>query len=308
MEALARPYWAKKAKVLQENSDMGGIQWTKYILDKCNFDLNGGSCTVNLDGDVRTIIFFSLKKATSPTVLTSDEFLQIATPSIDSEPTPFVEASDKPNYSENVDIASGTVLQTAPFTDSDGKVKQLTFNFGRDSSGATTVTVTETPRPDLNPGSPSAPNPGGSTGSNPGSNTGGQPGSDGSPGSDGQPKPNPNPNPDPNEKPEEKPQEGFLCSLFPDILACQKMGEPDESIFDDIQIPQVVNDTTWQPDNFLPFDGVCPQPKSFHVVGREFRIDFSPLCSFMENVRFMILLAFTVAAAYISFGGLRSDK
>ena len=91
-------------------------------------------------------------------------------------------------------------------------------------------------------------------------------------------------------------------------LACQLMGEPDESIFDDIEIPQAVNDTTWQPDNFLPLNGVCPQPKIFHVVGREFRIDYSPLCSFLENVRFMILLAFTVAAAYISFGGLRSDK
>ena len=99
-----------------------------------------------------------------------------------------------------------------------------------------------------------------------------------------------------------------MCSLFPDILACFYFFLSDESIYDDIQLPQVVDDTTWQPDNFLPLNGVCPQPKIFHVVGREFRIDYSPLCSFLENVRFMILLAFTVAAAYISFGGLRSDK
>ena len=277
-------------------------QWTKYILNKCNFDLNGGQCSVIYDGNVRSPILFSLKEKASSTVLSSDEFLQIATPSIDAKPTAFVEAADRPNYSENVEIASGTVLQTAPFTDSDGQVKQLTFNFGRDSSGATTVIVTETPRPDLNSGSPSAPNPGGQPGSDD------SPRSDGAPGSDSQPKPNPNPNPNPNDKPDEKPQEGFLCSLFPDILACQQMGEPDESIFADIQIPQAVNDTTFQPDNFLPLNGVCPQPKSFHVVGREFRIDYSPLCSFLENVRMMILLAFTVAAAYISFGGLRSDK
>ena len=282
-----------------------------------NGSLYTGICEVVKNGDERALAIWRIEENRDK-VITQSEFDEIIGPQADQSPDRFVNATayqsgEVPGESEaGVTVLNNTTAQSLPYTNANGQVVQTVWNFTTIINAAgqpeTRVTSHDVPRPDLQPDSPQAPSTGGSTGSNPGSNTGGQPGSDGSPGSDGQPKPNPNPNPDPNEKPDEKPQEGFLCSLFPDILACQLMGEPDESIFDDIEIPQAVNDTTWQPDNFLPLNGVCPQPKIFHVVGREFRIDYSPLCSFLENVRFMILLAFTVAAAYISFGGLRSDK
>ena len=283
------------------NNAMSELLTTDYLKGYEAYKPNGstpyGGCTVIKNGDVRNFGSWRIEKNTNKSI-TQSEFDDIIGPHADQSPSKFVNATasqsgEVPGESEaGVTVLNNTTAQSLPYTNANGQVVQTIWNFTTINNAAgqpeTRVTSHDVPRPDLDPDSPQAPSTGGSTGS------------------DGQPKPNPNP--DPNEKPDEKPQEGFLCSLFPDILACQKMGEPDESIFDDIAIPQVVNDTTWQPDNFLPLNGVCPQPKIFHVVGRQFSIDYSPLCSFMENVRMMILLAFTVAAAYISFGGLRSDK
>lgn len=265
----------------------------KYTsLKQCvNKDANGNSI---LEGfTVRTLPYAHIAE------MTQEDFDKLMEPVADMNPSEYIDKSRPLPESEvpgiktdEVKIPEGTVAQTSPYTNEQGEAEQTRWDFGADSEGKTTVKESRIPRPDIEPDSSGAPRPNPNPDSNPNPN----------------PDPDGNPNPNPNDKPDEKPQEGFLCSLFPDILACQQMGEPDESIFEDIQIPQVVDDTTWQPDNFLPLDGVCPQPKSFHVVGRQFVIDYSPLCSFFENVRFMILLAFTVAAAYISFGGLRSDK
>lgn len=285
------------------NNAMSELLATGYLKGFEDYKPNGstlyGGCTVIKKGDVRTFGFWRIEKNTNKSI-TQSEFDEIIGPHADQSPNKFVNATsyqsgEVPGEEEaGVTVPNNTKAQSSPYTNANGQVVQTVWNFTTINNAAgqpeTSVTSHDVPRPDLDPDSPEAPSTGGSTDS------------------DGQPKPNPNPDDKPDDKPDEKPQDGYLCSLFPDILACQQMGEPDESIFADIQIPQAVNDTTFQPDNFLPLNGVCPQPKIFHVVGREYSIDYSPLCSFMENVRMMILLAFTVAAAYISFGGLRSDK
>ncbi|SPY01589.1 tspB protein [Neisseria meningitidis] len=61
------------------------------------------------------------------------------------------------------------------------------------------------------------------------------------------------------------------------------MGKPEEGMFDDIKIPQVTDEKTWDSDNFLPPNGVCPQPKSFNIWGRPVQISYEPLCVFMEK-------------------------
>ena len=106
-----------------------------------------------------------------------------------------------------------------------------------------------------------------------------------------------------NDKKEES--KGLLCDFFPDILACDKMGKPEEGMFDDIKIPQVTDENTWNSDNFLPPNGVCPQPKSFNIWGRPVQISYEPLCVFMEKVRFAVLLGFIIMSAFIVFGSLR---
>ena len=250
--------------------------------------------------------------------LTPDKFLEIATNTIDSNPTPFIEGSGRPDYNEKVSVPAGTVVTIGPITPENGKPVQVTITFGQDSNGNTTAEVATTQRPDLTPGGSEAPNT--------------KPDPDPKPNPDGKPdkkpddKPEPDGNPDkrPDDDPSDKRKEdkkedkkddkkddkkeeskGLLCDFFPDILACDKMGKPEEGMFDDIKIPQVTDENTWDSDNFLPPNGVCPQPKSFNIWGRPVQRSYEPLCVFMEKVRFAVLLGFIIMSAFIVFGSLR---
>lgn len=139
---------------------------------------------------------------------------------------------------------------------------------------------------------------------------------DDNPDSDDKPDKRPDDKPDPDDDPSDKRKEdkkddkkeeskGLLCDFFPDILACDKMGKPEEGMFDAISIPQTTDDRTWSSDDFLPPNGVCPQPKSFNIWGKPVQISYEPLCVFMEKVRFAVLLGFIIMSAFIVFGSLR---
>ncbi|ENS8003163.1 T cell/B cell stimulating protein TspB, partial [Neisseria gonorrhoeae] len=47
-----------------------------------------------------------------------------------------------------------------------------------------------------------------------------------------------------------------------------------------------------------------PQPKTFHVFGRQYRASYEPLCVFAEKIRFAVLLAFIIMSAFVVFGSL----
>ena len=246
--------------------------------------------------------------------LTPDKFLEIATPKIDSNPTPFVEGTGKPEYNEKVSVPAGTVVTIGPVTPENGKPVQITITFGQDSNGNTTAEVATTQRPDLTPGGSEAPNT--------------KPDPDPTPNPDGKPDKKPDDKPEPDDNPDKRPDDdpsdkrkedkkedkkddkkeeskGLLCDFFPDILACDKMGKPEEGMFDAISIPQTTDDRTWSSDDFLPPNGVCPQPKSFNIWGKPVQISYEPLCVFMEKVRFAVLLGFIIMSAFIVFGSLR---
>lgn len=332
MERLARPYWKTKQKRLAENDNV--LDWNKYIFDRCYFNWNGGSCDVARGDDKRSVIGFSLLM-NSREVLTPQKFLEIATPKIDSNPTPFVEGTGRPGYSEGVQVSPGTVVTLGPVTGPDNKPVQIQITFGRDSNGKTTASVNTTPRPDLTPGSPAAPkanpsptpngesspSPDGKPGSQPDPTPDGSPSDktkpdpDDSPGGKDKPKPDDKPDPDGKDDPkkderpkeDDKPKEsgGLLCDVFPNILACDKMGKPEEGMFDAISIPQTTDDKTWSSDDFLPANGVCPQPKTFSVWGKTMTVSYEPLCTFAEKVRFAVLLSFIIMSAFIVFGSLK---
>ncbi|HFC8466855.1 TPA: IgG-binding virulence factor TspB family protein [Neisseria subflava] len=250
--------------------------------------------------------------------LTPDKFLEIATNTIDSNPTPFIEGSGRPGYNEKVSVPAGTVVTIGPVTPENGKPVQVTITFGQDSNGNTTAEVATTQRPDLTPGGSEAPNT--------------KPDTDPAPNPDGKPDKKPDDNPDSDDKPDKRPDDkpdsdddpsdkdkrkedkkddkkeeskGLLCDFFPDILACDKMGKPEEGMFDAISIPQTTDDRTWSSDDFLPPNGVCPQPKIFNIWGKPVQISYEPLCVFMEKVRFAVLLGFIIMSAFIVFGSLR---
>lgn len=323
MEKLAGPFWDQEKIALDK--ERGEKFWEFYSLDACYFSMNGGGCSVTYGGDGRSTISFQLYMRDTE-VLDQQTFLKIATQSIDGNPTPFVKGTGYPEYNEKVSVPAGTVVTIGPVTPENGKPVQITITFGKDSNGNTTAEVATTQRPDLDPGSPEAPNkkPDGNPDSNPDGKPDKKP--DGNP--DGKPdkKPDDNPDgnpdkkPDPDEDPSNKDKDqrkedkkndkkeeskGLLCDFFPNILACDKMGKPQEGMFDDIKIPQVTDEKTWDSDNFLPPNGVCPQPKSFNILGRPVQISYEPLCVFMEKVRFAVLLGFIIMSAFIVFGSLR---
>ena len=251
-------------------------------------------------------------------ILEEDEFLNIATSIIDGNPTPFVEGAGKPEYKEKIKVPAGTVVTIGPVTPENGKPVQITITFGQDSNGNTTAEVATTQRPDLTPGGSEAPNT--KPDPDPAPNPDGKPDKkpDDNPDSDDKPDKRPDDKPDPDDDPSDKDKrkenkkndkkeesKGLLCDFFPDILACDKMGKPEEGMFDAINIPQVTDESTWNSDNFLPPNGVCPQPKSFNIWGKPVQISYEPLCVFMEKVRFAVLLGFIIMSAFIVFGSLR---
>ena len=315
MEKLAIPFWEKEKE--KRGNPPGGVQWTKYVLDSCHFDLNGGSCDVKSGSDIRNSISFRLKMRDTQ-VLDQETFLKISTNSIDSNPTPFVEGTGKPEYNEKVSVPAGTVVTIGPVTPENGKPVQITITFGQDSNGNSTAKVETTQRPDLTPGGSEAPNTKPDPDPNP--NPDGKPDKkpDDKPDSDDKPDKRPDDKPDPDDDPSDKDKrkedkkddkkeesKGLLCDFFPDILACDKMGKPEEGMFDAISIPQTTDDRTWSSDDFLPPNGVCPQPKSFNIWGKPVQISYEPLCVFMEKVRFAVLLGFIIMSAFIVFGSLR---
>lgn len=276
---------------------------------------------------------FALKKKIKTSEPDPKSFDDLISKKVDANPDKFIKATGFPGYKEDVEVAPGTKLNIGPVTDKSGNPVQLLLSFGRDSQGKTTADVQVTPRPDLTPGSVEAPNVRPLPDTSPGTNPSNNPNPNEQPGTHPNPEPAPDTNPEPNLKPGTSPGSpvipgtspangrdgkdgqdgkdgkdgGFLCRYFPTILACQEMGKPTDGMFDDINIPQVTDDKTWSSDDFLPSNGVCPQPKTFHVFGKRYEASYQPLCVFAEKIRFAVLLAFIIMSAFVVFGSLRKE-
>lgn len=230
--------------------------------------------------------------------ITQAEFDDIILPIADKNPTPYVNASGDgegniPGASKpEVYLLPGQIVQSDPYTNPQtGLPEQARWETSDDPSAPgvkSKVRETITPRPDLKPDSPEAPR------AKPPEKEKDGAGKDKDGKSDA-------------DKDKKQGDTGGLCEKHPEILACQKMGDVKGKEFDDIKIPHVTDDRTWQPDDFLPSDGVCPQPKTFHVMGKAFSVSYEPLCEIMRQARFIILIAFILMSAYVTFGGLRKE-
>ncbi|WP_107737045.1 IgG-binding virulence factor TspB family protein [Neisseria subflava] len=310
MEKLAEPFWEKRKKELDKDSN--SKFWEYYNLDECRFNLNGGGCSVKRGSDGRSVINFTLTMRDTE-ILDNEKFLQIATPSIDGNPTPFVEGTGKPEYQENIKVPAGTVVTIGPVTPENGKPVQITITFGKDSNGNTTAEVATTQRPDLTPGGSEAPNT--KPDPNPAPNPDGKPDKkpDDKPDSDDKPDKRPDDKPDPDDDPSDKDKrkedkkddkkeesKGLLCNVFPDILACSEKGDVEEQE-EPFKIPHTNNDTTFSPDFFLPDNGVCPAPRTATYLGITMEFKYDMICNFAEMIRFLVIGIAAVAAAYIMF-------
>ena len=263
------------------------------VSPKCRWNGWGVSC------DISTLaIGYDFIKDYSEE-LTPGKFLEIATNTIDSNPTPFIEGSGRPGFNEKVSVPAGTVVTIGPVTPENGKPVQITITFGKDSNGNTTAEVATTQRPDLTPGGSEAPNT--------------KPDPDPAPNPDGKPDKRPDDKPDPDDDPSNKDKrkedkkddkkeesKGLLCNVFPDILACSEKGDVEEQE-EPFKIPHTNNDTTFSPDFFLPDNGVCPAPRTATYLGITMEFKYDMICNFAEMIRFLVIGIAAVAAAFIMF-------
>ena len=275
------------------------------VSPKCRWNGGGVSC------HIQTLALAYRFRNNYSEELTPDKFLEIATNTIDSNPTPFIEGSGRPGYNEKVSVPAGTVVTIGPVTPENGKPVQITITFGQDSNGNTTANVATTQRPDLTPGGSEAPNK--KPDPDPAPNPDGKPDKkpDDKPDSDDKPDKRPDDKPDPDDDPSDKRKEdkkddkkeeskGLLCNVFPDILACSEKGDVEEQE-EPFKIPHTNNETTFSPDFFLPDNGVCPAPRTATYLGITMEFKYDMICNFAEMIRFLVIGIAAVAAAFIMF-------
>lgn len=272
------------------------------VSPKCRWNGWGVSC------DIKTLaIAYRFIKNYSEE-LNTNKFLEIATPKIDSNPTPFIEGSGRPGYNEKVSVPAGTVVTIGPITPENGKPVQISITFGQDSNGNTTAEVATTQRPDLTPGSHEAPKTNPTP--TPGENDKPKPKPDPEDSPSGKDKPKPDDKPDndsqDDQKKDERPKEddkpkedgGLICKVFPNILACDELPEKEEP---NLEIPQETIDLNFTSDNTFKEYGECPAPVTFQALGAEYKISLEPACNLAAMMRpFIIAMAWLVASFFVA--------
>ncbi|QOG48444.1 T cell/B cell stimulating protein TspB [Neisseria gonorrhoeae] len=330
MERIARPFWDKRKEEINKDT---ALKWRLFLFSHCEFFWNGGGCFVRNGDNLIHRVYFKLERNPKyKEEMDAKKPEEILSLKVDADPDKYIKATGYPGYSEKVEVAPGTKVNMGPVTDRNGNPVQVAATFGRDAQGNTTADVQVIPRPDLTPASAEAPHAQPPPEVSPAENPANNPDPDENPGTRPNPEPDPDLNPDANPDTDGQPgtspdspavpdrpngrhrkerkegeDGGLSCDYFPEILACQEMGKPSDRMFHDISIPQVTDDKTWSSHNFLPSNGVCPQPKTFHVFGRQYRASYEPLCVFAEKIRFAVLLAFIIMSAFVVFGSLGGE-
>jgi Neisseria meningitidis TspB protein len=128
------------------------------------------------------------------------------------------------------------------------------------------------------------------------------------------PDPNPTPNPTPNPVPTPLPlpptastpsstpeKDPGLCALFPDILACEKLGDaPDSPELQDKQVDVQITPS----GGFGASSGSCPPDKMVQLtfINRSVPITYSYVCGMATGVRPVVLALAWLSAALIVLG------
>ncbi|MBG8841786.1 T cell/B cell stimulating protein TspB [Neisseria meningitidis] len=315
MERLARPYWEK----LRNRPDMSYFK--NYNFKRCYFGLNGGDCLVAKGDDGRTFINFSLKgNSKYKEEMDAKKLEEILSLKVDANPDKYIKATGYPGYSEKVEVAPGTKVNMGPVTDRNGNPVQVVATFGRDSQGNTTVDVQVIPRPDLTPGSAEAPNAQPLPEVSPAENPANNPNPNENPGTRPNPEPDPDLNPDANPDTDGQPgtspdspavpdrpngrdgkDGGLLCKFFPDILACDRLPEPNPA--EDLNLPSETVNVEFKKSGIFQDSAQCPAPVTFTITvldsSKQFAFSFENACTIAERLRYMLLaLAWAVAAFF----------
>lgn len=91
------------------------------------------------------------------------------------------------------------------------------------------------------------------------------------------------------------------CVQHPETVGCLVAGTPPNTALPvDSRAVSVTPQSGWGADS-----SACPAPRSVTVLGVSATVDNTVLCGFMSGIRFAVLGAFGLAAAFIFVGGLR---
>lgn len=87
--------------------------------------------------------------------------------------------------------------------------------------------------------------------------------------------------------------------MYPDIAACQKMGELDKVPVANKTVPLAIN----REEGFGPSEGTCPAPRQFTIMGKTMAFRWDLLCDFAQGVR-PVIIGMAYLAAVLAFLGL----
>lgn len=96
------------------------------------------------------------------------------------------------------------------------------------------------------------------------------------------------------------PESDPLCTLFPDIVACAKLGTPAAP--SDVQNTDKPMTITKEP-GFGPSDGSCPAPRSINLSFGTVDMPWTSICGLAEGMR-PFFIAFAYLGAALSFFGI----
>ena len=241
-------------------------------------------CAIQADNGGFDMVFGTVREIAQRPI-TQDEFDSIMIPIADPDPTSYVVASqssqnslpdslkDEDNLNRPVGSASvETDVYTHPISK---KAQQSKYDITVNADGTWSVKETVTMRPDLDGQTDVAPETKVPDDTNTG--TGG-------------------------ETTPETEQTPF-CELYPDVLACQKMGDGSEaeSIFSDIKIPEITNPAEFKLDNFLPDNGSCPAPKTYSTSHGSIIYSYEKHCEVARTLRPFLIAFASVTALYLIF-------
>ncbi|HEZ9328818.1 TPA: T cell/B cell stimulating protein TspB, partial [Neisseria gonorrhoeae] len=94
---------------------------------------------------------------------------------------------------------------------------------------------------------------------------------------------------------------GLLCKFFPDILACDRLPEPNPA--EDLNLPSETVNVEFQKSGIFQDSAQCPAPVTFTITvldsSKQFAFSFENACTIAERLRYMLLaLAWAVAAFF----------